>query len=157
MPVIVRAITLPVPPAGVWDLLVDLDRQPTWMHDLKSITASGEGPLGLGYRAVGRVRMFGVAQDDPIEVIAFEPGRHLGMTHGGGFRGRADLWLEPLPGGRCTRLTWREELHPDAGGLGLPAPLEPLLRLIDPLFGPVFELIFRADLRRLRAVLMSGR
>ena len=111
---IVRALTFPAPPDAVWALLVDLERQPTWMHDLKSITPSSTGPLGVGFRAVGRVRMFGVTQEDPIEVTAFEPGRHFGMTHGGGFTGRADFWLEPLPGGRRTRVTWREELRPDA-------------------------------------------
>jgi uncharacterized protein YndB with AHSA1/START domain len=156
VPVIVRALTFPAPPDAVWALLVDLERQPTWMRDLRSITASDTGPLGVGFRAVGRVRMFGVTQEDPIEVTYFEPGRHFGMTHGGAFTGRADFWLEPLPGGRRTRVTWREELRPDARRLGLPATVGPLLRLLDPFFGPVFEVIFRADLRRLRALSISG-
>lgn len=156
MPVIVRALTFPAPPTAVWELLVDLQRQPSWMHDLKSITARSAGPLAVGFRAVGRVRMFGVTQDDPIEVTALEPGRHYGITHGGGFAGRADFWLEPLPGGRRTRVTWREELRPDARRLGLPGVLDPVLRLVDPLLGPVFEVIFRADLRRLRELSISG-
>lgn len=153
---IVRALTFPAPPAAVWALLIDLERQPAWMHDLKSITASSESAPGVGFRAVGRVRMFGVTQEDPIEVTHFEPGRHFGLTHGGGFTGRADFWLEPLPGGRRTRVTWREELRPDARGLGLPPVLGRVLRFIDPLFGPVFEAIFRADLRRLRELSISG-
>ena len=88
VPVIVRALTFPAPPDAVWGLLVDLERQPSWMRDLKSITPSSAGPLAVGFRAVGRVRMFGVTQEDPIEVAYFEPGRHFGMTHGGGYTGR---------------------------------------------------------------------
>ena len=156
MPVIVRALTFPVPPATVWELLVDLDRQPAWMHDLKSVTSLSSGPLTVGYRAVGRVRMFGVTQEDPIEVTYLDPPRHYGITHGGAFTGRADFWLEPLPGGRTTRVTWREELRPDVRALGLPVALGPLLRLLDPLFSPLFEAIFRADLRRLRELSISG-
>jgi uncharacterized protein YndB with AHSA1/START domain len=156
VPVIVRALTFPVPPAVVWDVLVDLDRQPSWMHDLKSVRSLSAGPLTVGFRAVGRVRMFGVTQDDPIEVTYLDPGRHYGISHGGGFAGRADFWLEALPGGRSTRVTWREELRPDARGLGLPAAAGPLLRLLDPLFGPLFGVIFRADLRRLRELSISG-
>lgn len=156
MPVIVRALTLPAPPQAVWALLIDLDRQPAWMHDLKAITPTTDGPVGVGFRAVGHVRMFGVRQDDPIEVTAFEAGRHFGLIHGGGFAGRADFWLEPLARGRQTRVTWREELRPDARRLGLPEALQPLLLRLDPLLGPVFEIIFRADLRRFRALLISG-
>lgn len=157
MPVIIRGLTIGAPPAAVWRVLIDLDRQPAWMHDLKSVTGARDGPLAVGFRAVGHVRMFGVTQDDPIEVTDLEPPRHYGIRHMGGFAGRADFWLEPLPGGEATRVTWREELLPSAARLGLPGFADPLVRRIDALVGPFFELIFRADLRRLRDVVMSAR
>lgn len=137
-------------------MLVDLDRQPSWMHDLRSVTALSAGSLAVGFRAIGRVRMFGVTQEDPIEVTYLDRLRHYGLTHGGAFAGRADFWLEPLPGGRSTRVTWREELRPNARALGLPAAVGPLLRLLDPLLSPIFEIVFRADLRRLRELAISG-
>ncbi|HTS14247.1 MAG TPA: SRPBCC family protein, partial [Candidatus Sulfotelmatobacter sp.] len=62
MPVVVRTLTIPAPSRQVWDLLVDLERQPAWMHDLKSVTRLDPGPLAVGMRAIGVVRMFGVSQ-----------------------------------------------------------------------------------------------
>jgi len=157
VPVIVRSLTIRATPAAVWAVLIDLDRQPTWMHDLKAVVRAAPGPVAVGFRAVGRVRMFGVTQDDPIEVTDLEPGRHYGLRHEGAFSGRGDLWLEPLPGGGMTRVTWREELHPRAAALGLPAALDPLLDRAASAFSPAFAWIFRADLRRLRDVVVSAR
>jgi uncharacterized membrane protein len=154
MPVIVRSLTIRVPAARVWALLSDVARQPEWMHDLRAVELLGEGPLGVGSRAVGTVRIFGLSQADPVEIDAFEPPRHLGLRHLGAFKGRGDLWVEPLPGG-ATRVVWREELRADAAALGLPAWVAPLIETLDPLLGPIFELVFRADLRRLRDQLVG--
>ncbi|MGZ3631621.1 MAG: SRPBCC family protein [Candidatus Limnocylindrales bacterium] len=156
MPVIVRTLTIPAPAQAVWAVLADVNRQPEWMRDLRSVEVLTQGPPGVGTRALGRVRMFGLGQDDPIEIDAFDPPRHFGIRHEGIFRGRGDLWLEPLPGGRATRVTWREELRPNLAALGLPARLAQLVEAFDPLFGPVFELVFRADLRRLRERVLAA-
>ncbi len=156
MPVIVRAITIRAPAEAVWAVLADLGRQPEWMHDLKSVRVLGEGPIGEGTRAVGEVRMFGLRVEDPVEIDAFEPGRHFGLLHQGAFRGRGDLWLEPLPGGRTARVTWREELRADPSAFRLPRAADRLARALEPmldrLLGPPLEVVFRADLRRLRKV-----
>ena len=157
MAVIVRSLTIRATPAAVWAVLIDLERQSAWMHDLKAITPASPGPVAIGFRAVGRVRMFGVAQDDPIEVTALDPPRHYGLRHEGAFSGRGDFWLEPLPGGRSTRVTWREELRPRAVALRLPVALDPLLSLLAVVGSPVFAWIFRSDLRRLRDVVIRAR
>ncbi len=154
VPVTVRTITIRAPTDTVWAVLADLERQPEWMRDLKSVRVLSEGPTGLGTRAAGTVRMFGMAVDDPVVIDAFEPRRHFGLRHLGVFRGRGDIWLEPLPGGRATRVTWREELRADPTALGQGGRLARVSRGLEPLFdlalAPVFEVVFRADLRRLR-------
>lgn len=151
---IVRSLTIRAPAARVWALLADVPRQPEWMHDLRSVELLGDGPLGVGTRAVGTVRIFGLSQADPVEIDAFEAPRHLGLRHRGAFEGRGDLWVEPLPGG-AAQVVWREELRADAVALGLPARLGPLVAALDPLLGPVLELVFRSDLRRLRDQLLG--
>lgn len=166
MPVIRRAIRIEAPPEAVWAVLADIPGQPRWMRDLKSVQLTTSGPVGVGTRAVGRVRMFGLAADDPIEIDVFEPGRHFGLRHLGAFVGRGDIRLRSAAGG--TIVSWREELRLDPGrlrpphalaplwSLGLPRALGLLWRLIDPGSGVVLSLVFRSDLRRLRAVVEGG-
>lgn len=171
MPVIERRILIPAPPERVWDVLADVPSQPRWMRDLKAIrfedptpespasrsgsrsasregTPGSTGSVGVGTRAVGTVRMFGIEQSDVVEVDVFDPPHRFGLRHLGRFAGRGDFWLTPVPGG-ATRVRWREELRSPLARLGRPG------RLVDALFARVFELVFRADLRRLRDLVVS--
>ena len=149
MPIVVRSRVIAAPPARVWDVLADIPSQPRWMRDLKRVELIDPGPVRAGTRAVGTVRMFGISQRDPVVIAAFEPERHFAVRHEGTFKGRGDIRLDPLDGGRRTRVLWREELSADVTAMGLPARLRPLASLVDPLLRPVFEWVFRADLRRL--------
>ncbi len=164
MPIIERRIVIPASPDRVWEVLSDVPAQPKWMRDLKAIrfvapsgspTAPPPDPLrpGVGTRAVGTVRMFGLEQSDPVEIDAFDPPRHFGLRHLGRFTGRGDFWLTPVHDGTATLVHWREELLSPAVRLGR------LGRLVDGLFAPLFELVFREDLRRLRrlVVVSDGR
>ncbi|HEX5466547.1 MAG TPA: SRPBCC family protein [Candidatus Limnocylindrales bacterium] len=153
MAVVTRAIRIEAPGEVVWDVLADIPGQPRWMRDLKSVRLTTPGPVGVGTRALGRVRMFGLTADDHIEIDAFEPGRHFGLIHRGRFAGRGDLRLREE--GRATIVTWREELAPDLGRLGLPAALAASWRLVDPVFGLVLDVVFRSDLHRLRRLIES--
>ncbi|HEX5451205.1 MAG TPA: SRPBCC family protein, partial [Candidatus Limnocylindrales bacterium] len=133
MPTVVRRIRLDAPPARVWPYLADLDLQLRWMRDLKSVELETPGPIGLGTRALGHVRVFGLPTRDPVEVDAFVPERHLGLRHHGRFTGRGDLWL--APDGSGSRLTWREEFRFRSAGLPLP-PLpakarEAIVRIVE--------------------------
>ena len=154
MPVIERYRTIARPREEVWRWVADVPRQPLWMRDLKSIAfESPDEPVAVGSRATGTVRMFGLTQSDPIEISFFDPPRRYGVRHLGHFAGAGDIWLTPI-GSAWTRVRWREELRPSLDAFGLPAPLTrllaPLVRLMDPLLYPVFALVFRADLRRLK-------
>jgi Polyketide cyclase / dehydrase and lipid transport len=163
MPVIERHIRIEAPVQLVWEVLVDLELQPVWMRDLRSVWLETPGPLRLGSVVVGEVHMFGMRQTDPIEVIAFDAPTHYGIAHLGAFIGSGHFHLTALADD-ATHVRWREDLHPTgdafplvsrlAGlpivGTGLGAAADVAARVTDPLFTPVFEWVFRADLQRLK-------
>ncbi len=171
VPIVQRHIRIEAPIRRVWDVLADVPGQPRWMRDLVRVRLIGDEPVGVGSRAIGEVRMFGFRQSDPIEVTAFEPPYRYVVKHLGAFRGSGEFQLRTLDGGRVTHMSWREELRPTpaaipgAGHLFGSASagrfLEALagwsLRRMDPLSRPVFELVFRADLRRLKRLVETGR
>lgn len=170
MPIIERHIRIEAPIWQVWKVLADVPGQPRWMRDLVRVRLVGDGPLGVSSRAIGDVEMFGFRLSDPIEIIAFEPPSRYAVEHLGAFRGSGQFRLRSAGGEHATHVWWREELRPTADAVpfadslfGVPI-LGPLLeRLagpglcwIDPLFQPIFELVFRADLRRLKRLVETG-
>ncbi len=166
MPVIERHIRVRAGIRDAWVLLVDVPRQPLWMRDLRSVEIVTVGPLGVGSIAVGEVRMFGLAQRDPIQVTAFDAPTVYAIAHLGAFRGTGEFRLRPLPDG-STHIFWREDLRatieavpllPALSRLPVAGPLVGTVgrwavRLGDPLLAPVFTWVFREDLRRFRGLL----
>ena len=131
-------IEIGVPIEQVWVRLAEIERQPEWMHDLKWVRIQTPGPIGVGTRADGLVRIFGIGVNDPIEVTEFLPPHVYSVSHEGLFRGSGVIRLEALDDGR-TRVTWDETLI---------APILPnLLGLIQ---APLLGRTFQADLDRLR-------
>lgn len=171
VPVIQRHVRIEAPIQRVWDVLADVPGQPRWMRDLVRVQVIGDQTVRVGSRAVGDVEMFGFRQSDPIQVTAFEPPSRYAVEHQGAFRGSGEFHLRSLAGGRATHVSWREELRPTPAaipgaahifrsasvGRFLEAPAAWSLRRMDPLFRPVFELVFRADLRRLKRLVETGR
>jgi len=131
-------IEIGVPIERVWIRLAELERQPEWMHDLKWVRLVTPGPIRVGTRAEGLVRILGIGVDDPIEVTEFLPPHDYAIRHDGPFRGSGVFRLEALDGGR-TRVSWDETL--------IPPILPNLLGLIQ---APLLGRIFQADLERLR-------
>ncbi len=121
----------------VWAVLADIERQPEWMHDLKSVRLTTPPPVGLGTRGIGRVQIFGIGLEDPVEVTTFDAPTHFAIRHEGLVTGGGDIRLEATPGG-ATRVTWDETLVP---------PVLPHLGAVA--FAIVFRPIFQADLDRL--------
>ena len=132
------SVEIGVPIEQVWVRLAEVERQPEWMHDLKWVRLSSDGPIGVGTRAEGRVRILGIGVTDPIEITDFLPPHDYAIRHEGLFRGSGVFRLEALDGGG-TRLTWDETL--------IPPVLPHLLGLIQ---APLLGRIFQADLERLR-------
>lgn len=128
------------PPERVWALLADVERQPAWMTDLRSVRLETPGPVGLGTRAVGTVRIAGLGATDPVEVTAFEPPRRFAVEHQGRFRGQGTFTVEGLGDG-ASRIVWEEILR---------APLLPRAWWL--IARPILRRVFAADLARLRTL-----
>ncbi|HET9435357.1 MAG TPA: SRPBCC family protein [Candidatus Limnocylindrales bacterium] len=141
---ITTSIAIEAPIERVWAVLADIERQPEWMHDLKSVELLTPLPVGVGTRARGRVQAFGVAVEDPIEITAFSPPSHFAIRHEGLVRGSGDIRLERGPHGSTTTVTWVEVLAPRV-----------LPHLGAAAIALVFAPIFRRDLERLAALVES--
>ncbi len=141
-PPIRTSIVIDAPIEHVWAVLADIERQPEWMHDLKSVRLTTPPPVGVGTRGVGRVQVFGIAVEDPVEVTAFEAPTHFAIRHEGLVTGSGDLRLAPGADGEATTVvTWDETLVP---------PVLPHLGAA--ILAAVFRPIFQRDLERLAAL-----
>ncbi len=137
------AVGIRAPIDAVWGVVSDLPGQPRWMGDLKRVRVVTPGPAGKGTRAVGLVRIFGIALEDPIEISAWEPPRRFAIRHLGIFRGQGEIRLGAIAD--TTVVDWEETLV---------APMLP--EVVGLVTRPVFRRVFAADLRRLRD-LVEGR
>jgi uncharacterized membrane protein len=138
-------IVIDAPIERVWDILVDLPRQPTWMLDLKDVKVLTPPPVGRGTRATGTVRILGIAVDDPVEIVGFEPPRLFAIRHDGMVAGEGRIELEPGADGTTTIVHWTELL------------LAPFLPHLGSAVGsPVLGAVFQADLRRLKRLVETG-
>ena len=138
-------VVIDAPIERVWAVLADIEGQPRWMHDLKSVTIESPGPIGVGTRASGRVRILGVTVKDPVEITEFEPPSRFALAHEGLFTGSGLMTLEPGADGTTTIVRWEEVLV---------APALP--DLADLVFRPILADVFQRDLDRLR-VLVEAR
>jgi len=93
------------PPDVVFAVLTDIDRWPEWTATVTRVERLGDAgtPFGLG----SRVRII-QPKVPPAEwtVTAFETGRGFQYrSHSPGATVEADHWIEPLDGGRRSRVT----------------------------------------------------
>ena len=143
-PVMKMAITIDAPIDDVWDVISDIERQPLWMEEMKSVRLTTPGPLGVGSRGEADVRIFLVGIVDPVEVDVFDPPLRFGIRHVGTYTGEGRITLEAIDAAR-TLVRWDERLVP---------PLFPHLgQLVQK---PVLGAIFQADLERLREIVESA-
>lgn len=134
-------IVIDAPIERVWEVLTDIEGQPRWMDDLKSVRMLTPPPIGVGTRAEGDIRIFGIGVLDPITVTAFEPPRRFAIHHEGQFGGEGLVELEPGEGG-ATIARWVETIVP---------PVFPHLGGI--VLSPILRWIFQRDLANLRELI----
>jgi uncharacterized membrane protein len=132
-------VVIDAPIERVWAELADIEGQPRWMHEMKSVRLLTPPPTGVGTRGEATVRIFGISVTDPVEVTEFEPPCRFAIRHEGAFTGGGVITLESGPGEATTVVRWDETLI---------APLLPHLwaRLSAPIIGGIFQ----ADLGHFR-------
>jgi Polyketide cyclase / dehydrase and lipid transport len=109
MSAIVSDISLPVPPAQVWEELRHIERHVEWMSDAVRIdcrSAQREG-VGTSFDCLTRIGPF--TTTDVMTITEWRDGEVMGVEHRGLVSGRGAFTLLPHLGG--TRLTWREDLR----------------------------------------------
>lgn len=128
----------------VWEVLVDWERQASWMPDVAWIRVVGPG-RGLGAKVVVRTKLLGVpAVTDELTITAWEPPTGLAVEHSGLVRGTGEWRLAPAEGG--TRFIWREALR-------MPPPVLGDLALLA--YSPVQRWMLRRSIRNLRRIVQS--
>lgn len=137
-------IVIEAPIEQVWAEVADIEGQPRWMTDMKSVRMERPGDHGLGARGVATVRMLGIAVEDPVTVTAFEPPTRYAVRHEGAYSGTGTMTLEAGADRSTTILRWEEALV---------APVLPHLAAI--VTAPVFRYVFQRDLERLRDLVES--
>ena len=142
----IRSLVVVDAPIGrVWEVLADIEGQPRWMHEMKSVRVLTPGPVGVGTRGEATVRVFGLGTTDPVTVTEFQPPTRFAIAHEGTFSGGGLITLEPGADGTTTIVRWDETL------------IAPFLRYAAALvMAPVFGAIFQADLFRLRDLVETG-
>lgn len=129
----------------VWTELADVEGQPRWMREMKSVRLLTPPPIGVGTRGEATVRILGVAVTDPVEVTAFAPPTRFAIRHEGSFTGGGVITLAPGADRTTTIVRWDETLI---------APALP--HLWAAVAAPVMEHIFQADLLRFRDLVETG-
>ena len=140
-PLIRSTVEIAAPLDRVWEVLADIERQPTWMREMKEVRVLTPPPTGVGTRGEATVRILGICVTDPVEVEVHEPPRRFGIRHEGRFGGAGLLTLTPRPGGRSTIVHWEERLVPPA-----------FPHLGTAIQKPILSRVFQADLECLRAI-----
>ena len=136
---------MPGPPEVVWGLLTDWEHQDEWMLEARDFRVLSERREGVGVEAEATVAVGGLTTRDIVRVVAWEPGRHLAIAHGGWVAGRGDIHLTRL-GPNLTHVFWTERLSPPLGALGAVGLSA---------FRPLLRRTFARDLRVLRGLVRA--
>jgi uncharacterized membrane protein len=138
-------VVVDAPIERVWDVLVDIARQPEWMTEMQSVEVLTEGPIGVGTECVADVRILGINVTDPVVVTEFDPPMRYAIRHEGTFKGTGTITLESGADLTTTIVRWSEQLSPPV--------LEHLGALV---ITPALGAIFQADLVRFKELVETG-
>jgi hypothetical protein len=138
-------VVVDAPIDEAWAVVADIPLQPEWMHEMKRVTITTPGPVGVGTRGEATVRIFGIGVTDPVEITEFEPPGRFAIRHEGLFTGGGLITLEAGADGTTTIVRWEETLIP---------PILPELGAL--IQAPILRGIFQADLHRLKRLVETG-
>jgi uncharacterized membrane protein len=132
-------VVIDAPIERVWAMVADIDRQPEWMTEMKSVRVVTPGPIGVGTECEAQVRILGITVTDPVTITAYEPPMHYAISHDGTFKGTGTITLESGADLTTTIVRWQEQLSP---------PVLPHLGALA--MTPALGAIFQADLARFK-------
>jgi hypothetical protein len=98
------------PPAAVWKAVEHVDTHVDWMADAETIRFVTEQTEGVGTRFECVTRIGPIRLTDRMEITDWEPGRAIGVRHGGLVTGTGRFTIAPLDPGDRSRFAWEEEL-----------------------------------------------
>ena len=105
------------PPEAVWEVLADLERQASWMVDVRRLDVVTEQKRGAGTVLRVTSELFGLPLvKDVMHITAWEPPHRMDVAHRGQFHGSGSFVLERVEDG--TMFTWIEDFEPPLGPLG---------------------------------------
>lgn len=132
-------VVIDAPIERVWSTLADIEGQPRWMREMKSVRLLTPPPVGVGTRGEASVRILGLTTTDPVEVTTFDAPNRFGVRHEGTFGGEGLFTLDAGADGTTTIVRWEERLV---------APVLP--HVWARVAAPVMTDIFQTDLLHLR-------
>lgn len=142
-PVVVRlSRVLPGPPDVVWRLITNWENQGDWMLEASDFVVTSPHREGVFVEAKATVKIGLISVRDRIRVSAWEPNKHLGISHLGWVKGTASLRLTEIEK-QSTWIDWTETLNAPMGWIGY-------VGLV--IFSPLMRRIFRRDLRILESL-----
>ena len=133
------SVELRLAPEVAWDVVMDWERQSSWMLFTRVWGTENAG-VGIGGGVAARTSVGGVGFTDDMVITHWDPPRECTVKHLGTIvRGTGTFAIEPTAGAGST-FTWSEDVVPPLGRLG--AFGWPVVR-------PAFEAMMRISLRRL--------
>lgn len=136
---------MPLPKSTVWGGLADLGSHDSWMRDARSIVFVTDQRSGKGTRMRVKTVVGPFRTVDDMEVVGWDVGRSIEVTHTGLVKGRGTFTIAPVGPGE-TLVTWDEELR-------FPWWLGGVITAM--LARPVLERVWRGNLGALEEVLSS--
>jgi uncharacterized protein YndB with AHSA1/START domain len=128
MAVIVGSIEIARRPEDVFAYATDASRFPQWQASVVSVRQEGSGPLAVGSRAVVTRRLGRRTVPGTEEITHLQPPRTWAWRTGGGpVRGTVNGRVEPLDGGRRSRVTIALQFEGHGIGHGIGRLLVPLV------------------------------
>lgn len=146
MPIdVIAEVTISRPRDAVAAWACDPANDLQWIRALSRAEKQGDEAFGIGTRVERTAKMMGRAMTYTTEVVAFEPGHHLGMkTVRGPFPMVVDYHFDDAGEG-ATRVRVRNR-----GGKG------PLFALFGPLIGRMVNGRVQGDLEQMKRVLEAA-
>ncbi len=146
MPSIHESIVIDRPQEDVFQFSSDPANVPRYSPSIVRYEQVDEGPLELGSRISGSIKVAGKRLDFLYEIVEFEPPRRFSAkTIESPIPFRVTIWSDPLNGG--TLLEWLTETDQFGGFFG---------KLAEPVVVGIYARELRADLARLKALVETG-